>query len=244
MEYFLLLEQCPFIASQIEEGAKSKGNVQVVAALIAFIGTLIVALLTLYNNYKIRGDSKKAIKREEINKEISKYEAKLNEFYVPLRQYLENSKTLFKIFVKNKPANFRTLTYLLNQSQTYGTNNTQITLNKNDKSILEQILQIGEKIEALIYEKSYLIGDDKDFVQDYLPREGYSHIPYEQDMSLLSLLVSHIVVIRMAYNNNLLGEVDKFEGFVFPNEINVRVTEQIEKLEKLIENRKLDIAKL
>ena len=49
-------------------------------------------------------------------------------------------------------------------------------------------------------------------------------------MTILSLLISHIVVIRLAYDGKLIGSTAKFEGFVFPNEINIRVDEAIKTL--------------
>jgi len=55
-------------------------------------------------------------------------------------------------------------------------------------------------------------------------------------MTILSLLVSHIVVIKLAYDKKLIGNSDKFKGFVFPNEINVRVDEKIIQLNGKIEN--------
>jgi hypothetical protein len=203
---------------------------KITSSFLVFAGTMIVAVLTLWNNYKIREDSKKEQKRLRQVETKLKHQQKLSEFYVPLRHFLENSKTLFKIFMKDKPKSFRTLTYLLNPSQKYGNENIKVLLNDNDKSILIKVFEIGEKIEDLIYNKSYLIGDNNEFVKAYSPREKYKDLPYEKDMTILSLLISHIVVIRLAYDGKLRGSTAKFEGFVFPNEINIRVDEAIKKL--------------
>ncbi|PNW27809.1 hypothetical protein [Formosa algae] len=205
-------------------------DARIIGSWVAFGGTMIVAALTLWNNYNIREDSKKEQKRLRLVETKLKHQQKLSEFYIPLRHYLENSKTLFKIFMKDKPERFRTLTYLLNPSQKYGDENINVLLNENDKSILAKVFEIGEKIEDLIYNKSYLIGDDNEFVKAYSPREKYKDLPYEKDMTILSLLISHIVVIRLAYDGKLIGSTAKFEGFVFPNEINIRVDEAIKKL--------------
>jgi hypothetical protein len=123
---------------------------------------------------------------------------------------------------------------LLNPSQKFGIENIEVVLNVNDKSILTKIFEIGEQMENLIYNKSYLIGDDNEFVKAYSPREKYKNYPYEKDMTILSLLISHIVVIRLAFEGKLTGDLERFEGFVFPNEINDRVDEAIEKLNSKI----------
>lgn len=209
-------------------------DARIIGSWIAFLATIIVAAFTLWNNYKIREDSKKEQIRLRLVEAKLKHQQKLSEFYIPLRHYLENSKTLFKIFMKDKPVGFRTLTYLLNPAQKYGTIQAEVVLNENDNSILSKIFEIGEKMEELIYNKSYLIGEDNEFVKSYIPREKYKDLPYEKDMTILSLLVSHIIVIRLAYHKKLVGNSDKFNGFVFPNEINVRINEKIEQLNNKI----------
>lgn len=208
-------------------------DAKIISAWVVFLGTLIVSGITLLQNYLIRKDTKKEEKRKRIIEEKINYEKKLNEFYIPLKHYLENSKTLFKIFIRDKPKGFRTLTYLLDPNQLYA--KSIVTLSEADKAILDKIFEIGLKIEKLIYEKSYIIGDDEEFVNNYIPRDEYSHLPYEKEMTILSLLVSHIVVIRLAYNNKLKdANIKTYESFVFPNEINLRVDEKISFLKKII----------
>jgi hypothetical protein len=217
---------------------------EVNAAIIACVGSFIAAFISIYQTFISRRDNKKNITRIDLiqSKQIS--ETKLDEFYIPLRHHLENSKTLFKILKKGKPASFRTLTHLLNKKQIYPDTNQKLKLSKNDISLIEAIIKIGKKIEKLIHDKSYLIGDDVEFVKEYIPRQEYQHLPYEQDMTLLSLLASHLVTIRMAFNDDLSGQKNNFEGFVFPNEINVRVNEKITELENEIINYDSQILKL
>ncbi|MDQ6532112.1 hypothetical protein [Flavobacterium sp. LHD-85] len=219
-------------------------SAEVDAAFIAFVGTFIIALISIHQNWLSNKNNKKNIERISIIDKRQAIENKLNEFYIPLRHHLEHSKTLFKIFAKDKPVNFRTLTYLLDKNQLYGHNNVRVVLNKNDKSLLKTIIKIGRKIEKLIHEKSYLIGDDTEFVQEYIPRAQYSHITYENDMTLLSLLISHLVTIRMAFKEDLSGQINKFNGFVFPNEVNIRVNEKITELENKVNSYNLEILKL
>lgn len=200
---------------------------------LPFFATTIIAGLTLYNSFQIRKASQEGEKRKRILEQKLQFEKKLNELYIPFAHYLENSKTLYKIFRKNKPSNFRALNYFLNPKMTYEKGG--LTLSKSDHAIFKKILEIGVKMESLIYEKGYLAGNDEEFVEAYVPREKYSKLPYIKDMSILSLLVSHIVVLRLAYNEELLGaDPEIYLSFVFPNEINVRVKEKIEELGKEI----------
>jgi hypothetical protein len=209
-------------------------SAEVNASIITFIATLIVAAFSIHQNYLTRRDNKKNISRVDLIEKKLVIENKLNEFYIPLRHHLENSKTLFKILKKGKPDKFRTLTYLLDREQKYGEGKVKVELSKNDKSLIKAIIRIGKKIEKLVYEKSYLIGDDIEFVKEYVPRKKYEDIFHEKEMTLLSLLTSHLVTIRMAYKGDLSGQKEKFEGFVFPNEINIRVNEKIDQLESEI----------
>ncbi|MDI5950278.1 hypothetical protein [Flavobacterium yafengii] len=206
----------------------------VIASIITFTGTVIVAKISIQNNRKTSKENKKLIERTDLIEKRKVLEKKLNEFYIPLRYYLAQSKTLFKIFMKDKPNDFRTLTFLLDQECEYGEEKMRVILNQNDKALLKTIIDIGSKIETLIHEKSYLIGSDREFVDNYQPSEGYKHIPYDKDLTLINLLISHLVTIRMAFNCEIKGQVDKFEGFVFPNEINSKINSKIEELENTL----------
>lgn len=206
----------------------------VIASMIAFVGTIIVASISIYNNRKTTKENKKFVERNDLVEKRKEIEKKLNEFYIPLRNYLEQSKTLFKIFTKDKPKDFRTLTYLLNPQQKYGDQEITVQLNKNDKALLSIIIEIGERIENLIHEKGYLIGDDVEFVESYRPSKNYSHIKYDNDLNLINLLISHIITIRLAFKEEIKGQVDKFEGFVFPNEINSKINTKIKNMEATI----------
>jgi hypothetical protein len=75
-------------------------DARIIGSWVAFGGTMIVAALTLWNNYKIREDSKKEQKRLRQVETKLKHQQKLSEFYIPLRHFLENSNTLNKILKK------------------------------------------------------------------------------------------------------------------------------------------------
>ena len=216
----------------------------VIASVIAFTGTVIVAGISIYNNIKISKENRRLIERTDLIEKRKVVEKKLNEFYIPLRHYLTQSKTLFKIFTKDKPQEFRTLTFLLNPQCEYGKENMIVVLNQNDKALLKTIIDIGSKVETLIHEKIYLIGNDQEFINNYVPSDGYKHIPYDKDLTLINLLISHLVTIRMAFNSEITGQVEKFEGFVFPNEINPKINSKIEELEKILISYELKIVNL
>ena len=215
-------------------------STEITVSMIAFIGTMIVAGISIYQNWLGRKSSKNNIIRANLIDKKNGYEVKLDKFYTPLRHHLEHSKTLYMILKKGKPENFRTLLFLLNKTE----NNPETHFDKNDESLMKAILKIGKKIEQLIHKKSYLIGDDDEFVKGYDPGEGFNHISYENGMTLLSLLTSHIVTIRMAFHGDLSGQVEKFKGFVFPNEINSLVDTKIDYLRGNIELYETSISKL
>jgi hypothetical protein len=218
-------------------------SAEVNASIITFIATLIVAAFSIHQNFLSRRDINNNIKRVDLTEKKQIIENKLNEFYIPLRHHLEHSNTLYKILKKGKPNDFKTLIFLLERNKKNG-DVKKVKLSKNDISLIKAILKIGKKIEKLIHKKSYLIGDDNEFVKEYIPRTEYEKETYEKDMTLLSLLSSHIVTIRMAFNEDLSGQVDKFKGFVFPNEVNIRVNEKIDELEVKVNSYESEILKL
>lgn len=216
----------------------------VIASFITFMGTIIVAGISIHNNRKTTKENKRLVERTDLIEKSKVVEKRLNEFYIPLRHYLSQSKSLFRIFNKDKPADFRTLTFLLNPQDEYGEEKTKVVLNQNDIALLNNIIDIGGRIETLIHEKIYLIGSDREFVSNYVPTEGYKHIKYDRELSLIDLLISHLLAIRLAFKNEIAGEVDKFEGFVFPNEINSKINNKITELEEILRDYELNIQNL
>lgn len=126
---------------------------------------------------------------------------KLNEFYGPVQHYLAKSNELYKRFTAFRPAGFRTLIALLEGQRFEG----------NDKVLLEQILEIVAKVEELILSRSGLVDDTE--LRELLARAG-----------------THFRFIGLAYEGLLVGEADRFKGYVYPRELNEKVDKQIEKL--------------
>ncbi|MDR6462681.1 hypothetical protein [Chryseobacterium sediminis] len=205
-------------------------------SLVPILAALIVAGITLYNFRIGRQDSKKNSKILDLQDKKKVIEEKINDFYIPLGHQLGYSKTLFKIFIVNKPEDFKTLTYLLDPDQIYSDIGAKVILNENDNALLETIINIGQKVETLIYEKSYLIGDDLEFVDKYIPGDTYRYLTNPNDLSILNLLLSHIITIRLAFEKKLTGERSKFENYVFPAEINSKIDQKLLELRSILQN--------
>lgn len=176
--------------------------------LISTVGSLLIGLTgigaTIYINLKVI----KQRNREDEKKEIYK---KLNDFYGPFIQLRNKSQELYKIFRDNNMGEAPTLKLLLRGEK----------LSENDRIILEEIIQIGEKCEDLILNKAGLVDDDI-FRQDVLPRAA-----------------THFFIIRMAYDEFLKGETDRFLEYKFPNELDEWLegkTEELQNKLKILNN--------
>jgi hypothetical protein len=135
---------------------------------------------------------------------------KLNEFYSPFEQLRKKSLRLYTLFVENKEGDFRTLTALLRGDEFSG----------NDKMILDEIISIDNQLENLIIAKSGLV-DNENF------------------RDLLAQAATHFHIISQAYEGRLTGEPERFKEYVFPRELDEKVTEQINTLKaELIELNK------
>ena len=56
---------------------------------------------------------------------------------------------------------------------------------------------------------------------------------------LLAKAGAHFRIIRMAYNKKLIGETERFKDYVYPRELNTKINEKINKLEKQL--KELDL---
>ena len=167
---------------------------------------------------------------------------KLNEFYYPLKKYLDTSKSFSEILKSDKPKGFRTLLHLLNPDIEYEEVG-KIMLTKNDQAIINQIIKIGFEIEKLITEKSGII-DDIEFTKPYKPSPEFSDVIISNEMSILTLAVNHIRIIRLAFENGIKSDVQKYVSYVYPRELNQKVEIIIQKLEREIKLFDSEIIKL
>lgn len=178
----------------------------VVAAIVGLGGTLIVAIISIYFNKKDLEQSTDYNERTLRHLQSEAYKEdirrKLNEFYGPYQQRLATSKKLYDIFTENKPKEFRTLIALLGGQSLQG----------NDQVIYEEILGITNELEELRIKNSGLV-DDPD-LRDTLAQAG-----------------THFRLIEHAYYGKIVGEADRFKGFVYPRKLNDMIDQKIQDLQ-------------
>ena len=163
-------------------------DVQIVAAIISAVVAATVGIMTWLNNRANLREQRVAERRKSIAKQ-------LNEFYGPLISYLNITKSLYKIFIQDKPQGFRTLTYLLDREQKYedGQEKKKIELSNSDKIILGEIIEIEKKIELLIIDKGGLVEDPK-LMFDYYEDVQLSRF---NSSTSLATLITHFRVLRL-----------------------------------------------
>lgn len=144
-----------------------------------------------------------AIKNKQHDDERAEIYKKLNEFYSPFEQLRKKSFRLYQLFTEGKDDSFRTLPALLRGDK----------FSENNQKLLEEIIRIDEKLEKLILDKSGLI--DQGEIRD-----------------LLAKAATHFHIITQAFNGQLHGEPDRFNNYVFPRELDGKISEQINTLKE------------
>jgi hypothetical protein len=196
---------------------------------ISLVAVGVALLLGLANYFHVRMTHRGG----QIKDRLAKIEAALTEFYSPLIGYLNVSQALFKIFIAGKPKEFRTLTYLLDPGQLYETGSglARVELTESDRAVLKEILRIGRKIEELITRKSGYV-EDRELLFEYIPNPSFTDIDPEvvRGQGLLAIAVTHIRLIRMAFRGTIKDQVERYRAFVYPRELNQRISGKIESL--------------
>ncbi|MBU1682925.1 hypothetical protein KJ742_03185 [Patescibacteria group bacterium] len=210
-------------------------DVQIIVAIISSTVAIVTLLITSIYRYLELKEVRNAERRKEIN-------SKLNDFYGPIISYLNVVKALYKLFFSNKPQNFRTLTYLLDPNQEYQTDKgiVKVKLSEVDKKLLSEIIETERKIEDLILTKSGLIDDDK-LTFGHMSSKAVSSQTIN-DTSLIATVLSHFRLLRMAYNNEIKGDIEKFKGFVYPRQFDIEIKKKIDDLRnelKILDNNKI-----
>ena len=215
--------------------------------IIVSIISSIVVLIGLYWNDKRSTEKSDELlvnsalqnQYNRLNESLVTLETKLNDFYYPIRNYLEKSRSIYEVFKKGKPENFRTLTYLLDKKQLYDDSPYQLSI--NDRAFLKQIFQVGIEIERVIAEKGYLI-DDPELIEPYLPSGEFigddAEFPYPENKSLLSIAQIHLSFIRLAFDGEIEGNIEDLSPYVFPRELNIIIENKIIDLKSKIKNIK------
>ena len=204
-------------------------DVQIIVAIISSSVAVVTLVITSIYRYQELKEVRKAERRKEINH-------LLNDFYGPLISYLNVVKALYKLFKSNKPKDFRTLTYLLEPKQEYQTDGgvVRVKLNNADKKLIEEIVETEIKIEDLILTKSGLIDSEK-LSFGYIPDPSITDVEI-RNTSITALLLAHYRLLRMAYRQEIKGDVDRFKDFVYPREFDLEIKRKMESLQKELEN--------
>ena len=180
-------------------------------ALVGLLGVIsfIVAYLQIRRSFEQTDKLLEERQREEERNEIQR---KLNEFYGPCQTLMQESKMLHDLFKHDNE--FRTLIELLEGREFTG----------NDKVLLEQVMNVTDKISDLIIDKSGLIEDEEEDLQE-----------------LLSKARVHFRILRLAYNNGLSGGTDRLEEYVYPKALDDEIKRKKRELEnRLTELREID----
>ena len=172
------------------------------------IGPVIISIIALGVTYFITIKTLNTQKKADERLMINK---KLNDFYGPLLQLRKKSNKLYLKFHKNfkeKDENFSTLKYLLRGNKFTG----------NDLVLLEQIVDLGKQCEILIHQNAGLI-DDSLLRLELIPRA-----------------TTHFLLLRLAFEGKLKGDVENYEDLTFPRELDDKLEERKKQLETDLKN--------
>jgi len=213
----------------------------IITSICGFATTIVLVIVNISITRKTLKQNTNQLIIRSIEEKRKYYLKKLNEFYLPLMNYLESSKSIYNKFFEGKPKGFRTLTYLLNRNKEI--NGIRYQLTANDESLLKQILDIGTQITNLIDKKSGLI-EDPELKNNYKPNPEITDIKLDEEISILTLLQTHLRIIRLAKEGDLTGESERYEKYVYPREINFILKEIIEKTKGNVKQLDQNISKL
>lgn len=192
-----------------------------VTSLISALVALLAVAISAWSNWQNAKQNEEMLRhnylllaekqREEERQEISK---KLNEFYGPCQTLLRESKMLHDAFKNGR--DFRTLTQLLKGKEYTG----------NDCVLLDQVMSVTDRISELIIEKSGLVEDDEEELQE-----------------LLSQARAHYSLLRLASEGAISGQTYRFKAFVYPRDLDQAIVRKKRSLEQRLEElRRLDEA--
>tara|TARA_R110000744_G_scaffold349525_1_gene455179 strand:- start:61 stop:654 length:594 start_codon:yes stop_codon:yes gene_type:complete len=167
------------------------------------IAPIVIGFAALFFSWYQLKSSETQKKNENRRNEIYK---KLNDFYGPYIQLRKKSHILYQKFQKKyraKDVNFSTLRYLL-KGQSF---------DENENALLKAIIDIGTKCEDLIQKNAGLIDDD-DLRNNLIPKAS-----------------THYLLLRLAYEGNLKGDIENFLDSSFPKEIDAKLEDRKIQLE-------------
>ena len=200
--------QVPWVVQVEQPGgewwATPAGWSPIIALLIAAVGWLLAARHVGRQIDQQRDQQKEQFAIENAQKQAEIIREKLNKFYRPYKQLSDTNKLLHDLLKEGQPdpGNFRALFALL----------TKESLNENDKALLNEIVAVGASLEKLLAEESGYV-DDPDL------REVFARA------------ARHFRVLRLASGNKITGDTKRFEGDVYPRELDGKLDARIAALE-------------
>ena len=207
----------------------------ILAALISASVLLLINLIgqgiQIWMHMRTYRITKAQVEDKKIEEQRKETYKKLNEFYGPFQQYLNESQELYRIFAATKPKGFRTLTYLLNRQQVFEDGKT-VQLTPADDTILKTIFKIGEKLLDLITSKAGLI-DDPVLRNNYQPLMQVSALTDVKGLEkngLLAIFATHLMIINLAYKGELSGDPEPYKNYVFPRDLPGIIDKNIDRL--------------
>lgn len=185
-----------------------------VVGLGSLVVTIFISFCSLKRNAELTRRSIEEKAREEDRKSIRE---KLDQFYGPFTQFRGLSKHFYDIFTsrisedlkveyRDAEGKFRTLIALTRGHKFAGV----------EKNLLDEIVRIGAESEKLILEKVGLV-DDVDL------------------QKLFWKAATHYRIIRLASEDKLTGGGAEFDSFTFPYELDSKIEEKMNSLNKRLE---------
>lgn len=165
----------------------------------------MAVVVAFISGYVLLKTNEKIVNNDIQKNNIANIKKKLDKFYLPFLALSKKNTLIYKVFSKKyteEGNNFRTLIELLK-----GRN-----FEDNDKVLLEHIIKNGIKLNELILKYSWCV----------------------DDIDLLISLVdasSHYTLIEMAYKKELDGESERFQEYVHPNDLAIKIEEKIKVLQ-------------
>jgi len=207
-----------------------------VSILIGAFVALFAAIVNMRNHRVDYLDKQSQNKKKNIANQ-------LEQFYVPIIGYLQVSRALSKKLFIGKPKGFNILTYLLDQEYLFGEaegRKVKVTLSDQEMAIVGKIILLSKEIANHIIKHSGSV-EDKRLTVNYHPDPRITNITLENtEIGLLGLLLSHYRILEYAYNKTISGNVEYYDKFKFPREIekiiNENYLELVNELEKDVDN--------
>ena len=167
-------------------GWTAKEVIPAVAGGLGFVAAIvsIVVALKINSRAMAQRDSEfqKAITQRSNESELTLLQERLDKFYGPYLQLSETNALLAREFIsRQRDPDFRTLPALLDSER-----RKQLSGDKNDWTIVSEIMQIDGELDRMIRENAGLV-DSK--LQEYLARVS-----------------AHYRIIRLAYEDKLSGD--------------------------------------